>query len=99
MPVKGGCPGRRARLLAERLQLLAELHSLLLPFSHFQDPTQAKERSRRLVELMSVKFMVYDVNDNLDSKAAYLDSKGFNTSIPSNCVTCHGGSAAWDNTN
>jgi len=47
----------------------------------------------------SVKFMVYDSNDVLTAKAAYLDSKGSNTSIPSNCVTCHGGSADWDNVN
>jgi hypothetical protein len=38
----------------------------------------------------SVRFMVYDANDQLATKAA-LDSTEHNTGIPQNCITCHGG--------
>ncbi len=38
----------------------------------------------------SVRFMVYDANDQLTNKAA-LDSTEHNTGIPQNCITCHGG--------
>lgn len=38
----------------------------------------------------SVQFMVYGSND-LRVNEAPLDSKGYNKSIPQNCLTCHGG--------
>ena len=37
----------------------------------------------------SVKFMVYDANDNL-TPVAQLDSTGSNLSVPTNCMNCHG---------
>jgi hypothetical protein len=37
----------------------------------------------------SVFFAVYDTNENLQFDAK-LDRKGFNTSIPGNCLQCHG---------
>lgn len=44
----------------------------------------------------AVKFMVYDASGNLFSKNVFLDSKGANVNVPSNCVACHGGNASWD---
>jgi hypothetical protein len=38
----------------------------------------------------SVFFVVYDKDDNLKKDAAQLDNKGYNTSIPGNCLQCHG---------
>jgi hypothetical protein len=38
----------------------------------------------------SVRFMVYSQNGQLETKAA-LDNEEFNTAIPQNCLTCHGG--------
>ena len=38
----------------------------------------------------SVFFVVYDGHDNLNKLGAQLDNKAFNTSIPGNCIQCHG---------
>src|SRR5207248_1332071 len=37
-----------------------------------------------------VQFIVYDANGNLKN-SAQLDSTASNTSIPNNCLNCHGG--------
>jgi hypothetical protein len=49
---------------------------------------RGKMAERRLPN--SVFFVVYDANGNLNTEGAQLDNKGFNTSIPGNCLQCHG---------
>ena len=46
----------------------------------------------------SVKFIVYGSDQKLQNTAK-LDSKGFNTQVPTNCLSCHGGSASYDAVN
>jgi len=47
------------------------------------------ERQNILGRPNSVFFVVYDANGNL-ATSAQLDRKGYNTSIPGNCLQCHG---------
>jgi hypothetical protein len=43
----------------------------------------------------AVKFMVYNASNSL-MMSAQLDTSGDNTSVPQNCLTCHGGRSRYD---
>lgn len=45
----------------------------------------------------AVRFMVYGADENLTT-SAQLDTRGDNTSIPHNCLNCHGGRSQYDTT-
>ena len=44
----------------------------------------------------TVLFMAFDKDDNLATGPVKLDTKGFNTFNPGNCLTCHGTSGRYD---
>jgi len=43
-----------------------------------------------------VFFVVYDAVGNLVTEKVQLDSQGYNTFIPGNCMVCHGGSGSYN---
>jgi hypothetical protein len=45
-----------------------------------------------------VFFVVYDQDGKLKTDDAQLDSQGYNTFIPGNCMVCHGGSGSYNTT-